>query len=70
MLRNPDSLKMWLKFDSGSAICDSACSETQFQICGNPTKLPQNRGIYRNWGYFFKEDDAIIVKDGLKICGE
>lgn len=63
-------MRLWLKFDSSSAITNSACLETRLNFTGTPIKLPQNRGIFRNWGFLFQKDAAISFQDGLRLCGK
>ena len=57
---------LWLKFANNNVIVNSACTEDFLVQWGEPHRLPDSRGLYRNWGAFFDFGDTIEVVGGLK----
>jgi hypothetical protein len=65
IISNPDGMLLWLKFSSKCLTINSACSEDNLVTWGNPYHLPDNRGLYRNWGAFFDYGDVLEIPGGL-----
>mmetsp|Transcript_29513 Transcript_29513/g.44871 ORF Transcript_29513/g.44871 Transcript_29513/m.44871 type:complete len:142 (+) Transcript_29513:1965-2390(+) len=67
ILKNPDDMVLWLKFDNPRLTVNSACTDDNLIIWGEPNRLPQGRGLYRNWGAFFDFGDVIEVAGGIQL---
>lgn len=66
MMQNPDDMILWLKFSNNKVIVNSACTEDFLVQWGEPLRLPDGRGLYRNWGAYFDYGDSIEVLGGLR----
>ena len=69
MVRAPEDMRLWLKFDSRNPAVNSAGEANTIRILGNPGRMPPDRGIYRNWGAFFDLGDSIEISGGLNHKG-
>lgn len=38
-------------------------------VHGNPHRLPEGRGLYRNWGAYFDFNEVIEIPGGLQTDG-
>lgn len=57
---------LWLKFGNNRVIVNSACTSDFLVQWGEPYRIPEGRGLYRNWGAFFDFGDTIEVVSGLR----
>ena len=69
ILKCPEEMVVWLKFASPRLTINSACTEDYFVQWGDPHRLPDGRGLYRNWGAFFDFNDVIEVPGGVQVPG-
>ena len=55
---------LWLKMDA-SDVCLNSASGDNFMLMqnGEPKRLPKDRGLYRNWGAYFDEGDALVSQN-------
>lgn len=60
MFNRPEGLELWYKFDM-SSICNAAQPELHSVVLGQPKRVPNGKGIYRNWGYLFNNDSAVQI---------
>ena len=65
VIQRPEDMSLWLKFASDRLIINSACTEDFVIQWGQPHRLPEGRGLYRNWGAFFDFNDVLEVAGGL-----
>jgi hypothetical protein len=65
LINNPDDMLCWLKFGNDRLILNSACADDRYVKYGNPHRLPQNKGLYRDWGAFFDFGDVIEIPGGI-----
>lgn len=65
LLENPDGMILWLKFASNNLTINSANTNDFIIQWGEPHRLPQERGLYRNWGGFFDFGDCMEIPGGL-----
>lgn len=67
ILRNPEDMILWLKFQNSRLVSNSACTEDILIQHGEPHQLPKNKGLYRDWGAFFDFGDVIEISNGIKL---
>lgn len=67
MISYPEGMVVWLKFASPCLTVNSACTDDVFVHWGQPHRLPENRGLYRNWGAFFDYGDVIEIPGGVQV---
>ena len=67
MLKQPQGMLLWMKFDSKRLQLDSSgCYDILPK--GNPLTLPKGLGKFNNWGVFINEGDAFVVtNNGIKL---
>ena len=65
IMQNPDDMVCWLKFGMDKMTTNSACTNDFYVMHGSPSRLPADRGLYRNWGGFFNFSDVIEIPGGL-----
>lgn len=65
VMQNPEDMILWLKFSNATLTINSACTDDYLVQWGEPHRLPNDRGLYRNWGAFFDFGDVIEVPGGL-----
>ena len=65
ILARPDDLVLWLKFASNNLALNSSCTEDFVVQWGEPHRLPDGRGLYRNWGAFFDFNDVLEIPSGV-----
>jgi len=67
LISYPEGMVLWLKFSSPALTINSACTDDVLVQWGGPHRLPDNRGLYRNWGAFFDYGDVIEIPGGLQV---
>lgn len=65
IMQNPDDMVLWLKFANPKLTVNSACSNDFIIQWGDPYRLPEGRGLYRNWGAFFDFGDVLEITSGI-----
>ena len=58
---------MWMKFSNNKLTVNSACTNDFLIQWGEPHRLPQGRGLYRNWGAFFDFGDMLEIPSGITV---
>lgn len=69
IMQNPDDMICWLKFGHNNLIVNSACTRDYLMIQGSPKRLPEGRGLYRNWGAYFDFNEIIEIPGGIQTEG-
>ena len=69
MIRTPEDMRLWLKFDSHNPAVNSAGHSQTIRVHGKPSQMPPDRGLYRNWGVFFDYGDSLEIASGLDHKG-
>jgi len=57
---------LWLKFNCDTIINNSSCTDDHIIMYAEPHRLPEDRGIYRNWGAYFDFGDVLEVPLGVQ----
>ena len=66
LIAKPEGIVFWLKFDSDCLSVDSSCTTVPLRR-GEPKSLPEEHGLYRNWGAFFTFGDMIEVRELIEF---
>ena len=69
ILMSPEEMVLWLKFASPRLTINSACTDNFVVQWGDPHRLPEGRGLYRNWGAFFHFNDVLEIPGGIQVQG-